>query len=200
MSWIPYAIQGAGTLMQMLNKNKGGGSGGFQAEGGSPFQYLNQIPGTLESHSQEYGQMIKDPGAVMSKAGEGFQQSPGYQFTLQQALSAGNQASAAGGMVGSPQNQLQSQTTATGLANQDYYNYLNHALNIYGEGVKGYSNLGENLSRNLMSESQLAENERMMQQRSEEQESSDKDGLFGSLTGSLSGIAGSLFSKGGGSS
>lgn len=198
MAWIPLAIQGGLSLMQML-KAKGGGDGaGFQAEGGSPFSYLQQIPGTLQKYSAPYTQMWQDPGGTMAGIGKGFQQSPGYQYQLGQALQAGGQAAAAGGMAGSPMQQQQAQTTATGLANQDYYNYLNHAMSLYTTGVQGYSNLGENLARNLMSESQLAENERMMQLKSEMQEQSDSSGLFGSALGGIGSALGQYFgSKGG---
>jgi hypothetical protein len=41
---------------------------------------------------------------------------------------------------------------ATGMANQDYYHYLNHALNMYGQGLQGLQgqqNLGYDASNQL---------------------------------------------------
>ncbi|HLX54778.1 MAG TPA: hypothetical protein VKR58_12590, partial [Aquella sp.] len=58
-----------------------------------------------------------------------------------QALQGGNQAAAAGGMAGSPQHEQQNMQLATNLGNQDYYNYLNPALGLYGAGLSGEQNL-----------------------------------------------------------
>jgi hypothetical protein len=144
--------------------------------------YLNQIPGTITPYYQPYinagtqdlgslqqqlQMLINNPGGMMNKMGAGYQQSPGYQFNVEQATNAANQASAAGGMVGSPQEQQQLATTVTGLANQDYYNYLDHILNMYGMGMKGLggvakggymasNELAQSLANNLMSQAGLA--------------------------------------------
>lgn len=66
----------------------------------------------------------------------GFMGSPGYQFQRNQGLDAiSNQASRAGGVLsGNVLKQLQ--TYGTGLANQDWYNYLSQ--------LQGLSNTGEN--------------------------------------------------------
>lgn len=96
-----------------------------------------QLPG-LES---QYGQMTSDPGGFINHIGQGYQQSPGYQFALQQGLGSINNSAAAGGMAGSLQNQQQAGGMATNLANQDYYNYLQHALGAFGQGQQGMQDL-----------------------------------------------------------
>lgn len=121
-------------------------------------RYIDQIPGTVKPYydpyvqaggqsrdelMDQYHQLTEDPDAVYNKIGQGYQESPGYQFQLQQALSAGNNAAAAGGMVGSPthsQNQMQ---VAQGLAAQDYDKYFENAMGLYGKGIGGYEGMNE---------------------------------------------------------
>lgn len=144
--------------------------------------YYNQIPDILKQYLKpyvdrgnsvfpqlqgQYDQLLNHPGDLLNKLGQGYQQSPGYQFQLNQALSAGNRASAAKGMLGSPMQQQQAQQTASQFANQDFNNYLSHALGLYDQGLMGKqniynmgfgasNNLGENLSNALMSQGNLA--------------------------------------------
>jgi len=47
-----------------------------------------------------------DPDGLYSKLGQGYKESPGYQFKLKQAMMAGDNAAAAGGMAGTPQHQV----------------------------------------------------------------------------------------------
>lgn len=117
---------------------------------------LGQIPGQTAPHTQtweesgkrinpqleeQYGQSINDPGKKYNDIGASYKESPGYQFALKQALQAGNNAAAAGGMAGSPEHEQQAQETATQLANQDYYNYMNGATDIYKTGLSGGQNM-----------------------------------------------------------
>ncbi len=117
-------------------------------------QYMNQIPGMLQGGynpfiqaglgalptlQQQYGQLM-NPNFI-NQMGKSFQQSPGYQFGINQATNAANRAAAAGGMVGSPQEQQNLAGTVTGMANQDYYNWLNHAMGAYGQGLQGEQGL-----------------------------------------------------------
>ncbi|WP_342227842.1 hypothetical protein [Rickettsiella endosymbiont of Rhagonycha lignosa] len=95
--------------------------------------YYNQIPDILKQYLKpyvdrgnavfpqlqgQYDQLLNHPGDLLNKLGQGYQQSPGYQFQLNQALSAGNRASAAKGMLGSPMQQQQAQQTASQFTNQ----------------------------------------------------------------------------------
>lgn len=134
----------------------------FGNSGQDPFKqankFFNKIPGAVQPYYQPYqqagqnalgqlqgqfGNLVNDPNAMLNKIGAGYQKSPGYDWQLQQALGAGTNAAAAGGMAGSPQHQQQAMTTATGLANQDYYNYLNKALGLYGTGLQGLGGLNQ---------------------------------------------------------
>ncbi len=150
------------------------------ADAASP--YLQQIPGAVNPYYQpyinqgqqanqnlmgQYGQLINNPGDKFSQLGQGYKQSPGYQFKLNQALQAGNNASAAGGMAGSPMHQQQSMQTANDIASQDYNDYINHILGLYGYGLQGEQGLGQQgyeasrgygdiLGSNLAQQGQLA--------------------------------------------
>lgn len=119
-------------------------------------KYLNRIPSTVKPYydpyiqagqrqlpmlEQQYGQLMNDPGGRLNEIGGSFQQSPGFQFALQQALQGANQGAAAGGMAGSPMAQQQNMGIATQLANQDYYNWLNQATGMYGQGLSGSQGL-----------------------------------------------------------
>ena len=115
-------------------------------------QYYNQIPGQTNQYYQpyfeagknqlpglteQYGQLMNDPGGKLNQIGGGFQQSPGFKFALEQALGGSGHAAAAGGMAGSPQHEQQNMELATQLGNQDYYNWLQQATGLYGQGLTG---------------------------------------------------------------
>lgn len=103
--------------------------------------YINAGQGALPSLQNQYGQLVNNPGGVLSSMGAGYHQSPGYQWQLGQGMQAVGNAAAAGGMAGSPQQQQQAATMATGLANQDYYNYLNNVQHLYSQGLAGQQGL-----------------------------------------------------------
>jgi len=132
--------------------------------------YLNQIPGTIKPYydpyitagqgaltdlqkqyqsltgmgptvQNQYLKLIQDPTAMMNQIGSGYTASPGYQYQVDQATQQANKAAAAGGMLGSPSEQQYVANTTNQLANQDYYNYLNHALSQYNTGLSGATGL-----------------------------------------------------------
>ncbi len=99
-----------------------------------------------------YAGLALNPGAEQSRLGSGYQQSPGYQWDLNQQLGAANSAQAAGGMVGSPQNQQFDEKTAHGFADQDYDQYYKHNQSLFNTGVSGLQGLetqGYNASNQL---------------------------------------------------
>ena len=146
---------------------------------------LSQIPGVLQKYYEPYGQMWQDTSGVMSKLGEGYKESPGYEFTLSQALQAGKQSAAAGGMSGSPMAQQEAQETGAGIASKDYYSYLNNAMKMYMGGVQGYGQLGQNLGSVLMSQSQLTQMQREEEERKEEEEKAQESQMWGSALGAV---------------
>ncbi len=145
-------------------------------------EYLNQIPDTITPYYQPwidagknaqgqtsgiYDQMTSNPNEYYNKLASGYKQSPGYQFKLDQALSASNNAQAAGGMAGSPQHQQLNMQTANGIASQDFNDYLTQVLGINKTGLQGEENaltrgynastgLADNLGSNLGQQGKLA--------------------------------------------
>jgi hypothetical protein len=133
-----------------------GGGGDYKNPAQNAMPYLNQIPGATSGYYQPYinaGQqalpvlqneylgLLSNPGGKLNAMGGNFQQSPGYQFALQQALQGAGHAAAAGGMAGSPQHEFENMGLATNLANQDYYNWLGHATGLYNQGLSGTQGL-----------------------------------------------------------
>ncbi len=120
----------------------------YNASKGYLDQYEHQLPGYYNDYIHRggragsdlegrYGSLLNDPGGLQNKIGQGYHQSPGFKFALQQALGAGNNAAAAGGMSGTPQHQQRNMKTATGLADQDYNHWLSNSLGLYNQGLTG---------------------------------------------------------------
>lgn len=130
-------------------------------------KYLKQIPGTVKPYynpfiqsgqrqlpqlEEQYGNLVSNPGDILSKIGSGYQKSPGFDFAMQQALQGAHHAAAAGGMAGSPAAQQESMSLAGNLANRDYQDYIKEALGLYGTGLAGEQGLatsGMNMSDQL---------------------------------------------------
>jgi hypothetical protein len=105
--------------------------------------YISAGTSALPTLQEQLNMLINDPSAFMSGIGSHYSQSPGYDFSYNQAMNAANQAASAGGMLGSPMHQQQASTMAQGLANKDYYDYLNSALGMYQKGLSGLGGLTE---------------------------------------------------------
>lgn len=154
------------TLLSMLGSlgQVGGGLaglfGGKKFNGTNPSdvanQYLNQIPGAMKPYYQpymdaggkalqnlqgEYGTLTDNPQDIYEKLSKNYEPSKGYKFSLEQALNAAGNASAAGGMAGTPQDQQQQMKIGQGLASQDFQQYLDRMLGLYGTGLQGQQGL-----------------------------------------------------------
>lgn len=164
-SAMPYLNQIPGTMMPWLSPFANAGFGAIGQQQNQYSSLLGMLPGLQQQYGnltgmqsglqQQYGnaasmqgplmqrylQMMSNPGAMVNQIGQSFHQSPGYQFQTNQALGAANRAAAAGGMLGSPQEQQNIAGTVNNLANQDYYNYLNHGQNMFNQGMMGAQNM-----------------------------------------------------------
>jgi hypothetical protein len=170
-------VQGASNILgSILGYNM------YQNPADAGKKYTDQIAGTITPYYQPYidaGQtamntlmpqlqgLISDPAGMMNQMGSSFQQSPGYQYNVEQQTNAANQAAAAGGMVGSPSEQQALAGDISGIANQDYYNYLNHVLKMFSGGMQGMqginqmgygasNELAQSLANALMTQSKMA--------------------------------------------
>jgi hypothetical protein len=109
----------------------------------------NWAAGNLQNQTNS---LVNNPTGVMNAIGSTFKQSPGYNWQTQQAQQAVNNAAAAGGMAGSPLQQQNSANVVNQLANQDYYNYLNHGMEMYNQGYQGLQGMygtGANIANNM---------------------------------------------------
>lgn len=119
-------------------------------------KYISQIPGQTQQYYSPYMQagqgalsdlqnQNKDllSGNVLNRLGEGYKESPGYKFKLQQALQAGSNAAAAGGVLGTPMHQQGSMQLANDIASQDYNDYLKNQIGLYGLGYGGEQGINE---------------------------------------------------------
>jgi hypothetical protein len=189
----------------------GGGllAGGALFGGGSPYKgaqhTVGQIPGYFDPYyqagvgalpqlQQQYKQLISDPGALEAKWGEGFKESPGYKYNVEQATRAANQAAAAGGMAGSPAEQQALAHQVSGMASQDYQDYMNRLMGMYGTGLGGERGLagmgmqaGEDISQAMLSQAQ-------MQMAADQARRERTGGFLGTLGGLIGG--GGLFGGG----
>lgn len=164
--------------------------------------YMDQIPGQLDKYlspyinagqrqlpglEDQYNQLSTDPGGRLNQIGQGYHQSPGFQFALQQALQGSGHAAAAGGMAGSPQHEQQNMGIATGLADQDYNQWLGNALGMYNTGLAGKQGLydtgaktgmamGEDLASVLANKAKLA-------YEGQNAENEHEGGMWGSIFG-----------------
>lgn len=176
--------------------------GGADAFGryGKESQGLTGLRGPL---MEQINRMMSNPGDLLKSIGQGYQQSPGYQFNVDEATKAMNAASQAGGMVGTPAHQQNIAQTVTGLANQDYNNYMNQALGLYGQGMgagqnmygMGFGGLG-NMSQMGLNAGGMMGNWAMQNaQDRASQENARRSGMMGGLGSLLGGAAG--FAMGG---
>lgn len=209
--------QNTGGIGGLIGSALGGlfGSGDFTNPADPAMKYLNNIPGTISPYYNpyinrgnqagdalqgQYGELLNDPGAKLNKIGTDYQKSPGFDFALQQALQGANHAAAAGGMAGTSQNQMEAMKAATGLANQDYENWLSHALGLYGTGIQGQqgmyntgynasNELAQNLANTMLNQAKLS----YEGQNAENQHNSAQGSIWGDLLGGIGSLAGFLF-------
>jgi hypothetical protein len=145
---MPYLNNISPMLQQYLSPYIQQGQSGFNTLN----NYMNMGNNASNALMGQYSNLINNPSGVMNRIGSSFQQSPGYGWQVNQALNAANRAAAAGGMAGSPAEQQQASTVASQLANQDYYNYLNHGMSLYGQGLsglQGMSGMGLSAGQNI---------------------------------------------------
>lgn len=158
------------------------GANSWKNPADSAMPYLNQMRDTITPYYQPYMQagqqamgalmpqyqsLMSNPSGALNQMGQGYQASPGYQYNVDQATKAANQAAAAGGMVGSPAEQQSLAGNISGMASQDYNTWLSNVLGLYGQGMQGMqginqmgfnanSDMANSLGNNLNSQANLA--------------------------------------------
>jgi hypothetical protein len=182
-------------------------------------KYLNQIPGAMQPYYKpymeagqnalgqlmgQYGQLTGSTGDVYNKLAGGYQESPGFQSALKQALGAAGNQAAAGGMSGTPQAQLQSADVAGTLSQKDFGDYMGRMMGLYNTGLSGLSGINQQgfgantdyanmLGSILGQQGQYAAMEKSMKNQQRGQGIGQLFGGLGSLfAGPLGGLFGSM--------
>jgi hypothetical protein len=153
--------------------------------------YMNAGQGSLNQLQPLLQMLTQNPGQFYNQIGQNFQQSPGFQFSVDQATNAAKNAGAASGMAGSPavQNALAQQIT--GMASQDYGNYMSGATGMFNQGLSGLtgmSQLGYNAANSYGNN--LTDIQKMLSQLQYSRagnEAQSTGGLFGGLLGMFGG-------------
>ena len=187
----------------------------FKNPADAAMPYLNKVPDTIKPYYQpfidrggraganlenQYGRMTNNPGQLYNDLGQGYKESPGYQFKLHQALMAGNNAAAAGGMAGSNQHQQLSEQTANDIASQDFRDYMSQIQGLYGEGIHGEQGLNElgynssdelsqGLGNNLYSQANVASRGVDQQNQYNQARSKAQSQAWGDLAGTAAKLA-----------
>lgn len=132
-------------------------------------QYLSPYLG-LNRYAEE------NPEDTLSRLGESYKQSPGYKYNLEEATRAANNAAAAGGYSGTPTHQVQLAKALSGIASQDYNNYLNNALGLHGmQQQMGYG--ANTLATNTLSD--MLKNQALFQTQKAQGLQALGSGIFG---------------------
>lgn len=136
--------------MGLLSSIFGGGSSSDVADVYGPVKaevtpyyqpYVDAGTDSLGGLQEQIARMYQDPSALYDQLGAGYRESPGYQHNVQSATQAANRAAAAGGQLGSPAEQQALAGQISGMADQDYGNYMQNMMGMYGQGVQGLQGL-----------------------------------------------------------
>jgi len=150
--------------MSMLSNLFGGGRKS-PMDAASP--YLNQIPGVghqgydpyinagLDASGRtksKYEELFSDPTAFINKLMEGYKPSEGYQFQKDQLTKELSNTAAAGGVAGTPMDQMNQAEGIQGLLGKDMQQFLQNVLGVFNTGLQGeegIANRGYDASKNL---------------------------------------------------
>lgn len=129
--------------------------------------YLDQIPDVGKKYYDPYvnaGQdasgktkslyesLMNDPTGFMNKLMENYKTSEGYNFKKDQLGKEMSNTAAAGGIAGTPLDQMNQAEGVQGLLSKDMQEYLQNALGIFDKGVAGEEGIagrGFDASKNL---------------------------------------------------
>lgn len=105
--------------------------------------YIDAGKGLPDELRNRYKDMLDDPNKLYNQLASGYKQSPGYANTLREALGGVSNATAAGGMLGTPQHQKDAAQVAGDVADKDFETYLKHMFGINERGLKGEEGIND---------------------------------------------------------
>ena len=142
--------------MSMLSKLFGGGGGGNPMDAAN--QYLNQIPGVAHQGYDDYinqgkdasgktksayEDMMNDPTGFINKIMEQYKESEGYGYAKDKLTKEMSNTSAAGGIAGTPYDQINQAEGVQGLLSKDMQQFLENALGRYDKGLSGEEGIAD---------------------------------------------------------
>lgn len=151
MSWsniaaaaIP-AVIGAGTAIYGAQQNKkaantvadayGQAADQTQQSNDAALQYLREGRDQANQYLDPYRQAgLADYNTLRQQVGTSYQQSPGYQFARDEGIRAIDQGASARGLLGSGARLRELTRYGTGVANQDYNNWVSRLQGLAGVG------------------------------------------------------------------
>ncbi len=200
--------------MSILSKIFGGGHHSSPADAAN--KYLNQIPNVAHQGydpyiqqgqavdtklNSQYDTMTSDPQAFIDNLMKNYKTSEGYNFQKDALTKGLGATAAAGGVAGTPLDQLNQGQAIQGLLSQDQQQYLQNALSVFGQGQAGQqtvSNRGFNATGSLTDTLGNALNQQGgLAFQGQTQKNSDKNAIVQALIKALGVGAGGYFSGGG---
>lgn len=122
-------------------------------------QYLNKIEPMLTENYQGYMDAGRDPSAMQNKWMSDFQQSPGQQFAMEQALKQQRGYARGQGMGGTESQQLGAGRLAAALSNDQMQQYFNNNRDLFNTGLGATQSYTGDMSNLYGTQGQLAYNQ-----------------------------------------
>lgn len=180
--------------------------------------YLNQIPGVAHQGydpyinagadasgktKSQYEDLINDPTGFINKIMEGYKPSEGYQFQKEQLQKELSNTAAAGGIAGTPFDQMNQGQAVQKLLSGDMQQFLQNILGRYDKGLAGEEGIAERgynasgkltdtLGNALNQQAGFAAND--VQQKNKQTQ--DLWSMFGKALGGAAGAAGGYMTGG----
>lgn len=141
--------------------------GGRKSPANAANQYLNQIPDVAHKGYDPYvnagadasgktkslyESLMQDPTAFVNKLMEGYKPSEGYQFQKDQLAKEMSNTAAAGGVAGTPMDQLNQAENIQGLLGKDMQQFLQNIFGVFNTGLQGEEGIatrGYDATKNL---------------------------------------------------
>lgn len=158
--------------------------------------YINQGRGASNRLGSEYENMLNDPTGFIDNIMKNYKTSEGYNFQKDQLTKELGNTAAAGGIAGTPLDQMNQGKGIQGLLSQDMQQYLQNALGIHTQGLggeEGIANKGFGASGSLADLLGNALNQQGgLAFQNSQQNNSNRSAMISALVKALGGAAGAF--------
>lgn len=149
--------------------------------------YLRNGQQGMEEYGGEVGRNISRPWEVEDNIDDHYRQSPGVRRRMQLTTDASQRAAAAEGNLGSPNEHVALLGKLNGLQSQDQEAYKQNAMQTYGQGFSGASDLSHMGNNSALNATQFAfsylQNLMALQESQDGWNNASSSGAIGSITG-----------------